>query len=132
MGLFGRKRRSHLPGLGRSDGPAMSVDLGAVRSHFAQFTQTRRGVEAFLEPATNVSTQSVVLVATDGEWTRRAVGSRAAAYEMAAGLGIPIYDVLLTGYPSRMREWSSRQRQDRRGDTRPGLRPDDRREDDRG
>lgn len=132
MGLFGRKRRSQLPGLGRSDGPAMNVDLGAVQSHFAQFTQTRRGVEAFLEPATNVSTQSVVLVATDGEWTRRAVGSRAAAYEMAAGLGIPIYDVLLTGYPSRMREWSSRQRQDRRGDTRPGLRPDDRREDDRG
>ena len=110
----------------------MNVDLGAVQSHFAQFTQTRRGVEAFLEPATNVSTQSVVLVATDGEWTRRAVGSRAAAYEMAAGLGIPIYDVLLTGYPSRMREWSSRQRQDRRGDTRPGHRPDDRREDDRG
>jgi hypothetical protein len=130
MGLFGRKRRSQLPGLGRSDGPAMNVDLGAVQSHFAQFTQTRRGVEAFLEPATNVSTQSVVLVATDGEWTRRAVGSRAAAYEMAAGLGIPIYDVLLTGYPSRMREWSSRQRQDRRGLTRPGLRSDDRREDD--
>jgi hypothetical protein len=131
MGLFDRWRRSSLPDLGRSDGPAMSVDLGTVRSHFAQFVATRRGVEAFLEPATNVSTQSVVLVATDGEWTRRAVGSRAAAYEMAAALGIPIYDVLLTGYPGRMREWSSRQRRDQRGDTRPGSRPDDRRKDDR-
>ena len=131
MGLFDRWRRSSLPDLGRSDGPAMRVDLATVRGHFAQFVQTRRGVEAFLEPATNVSTQSVVLVATDGEWTRRAVGSRAAAYEMAAALGIPIYDVLLTGYPSRMREWSSRQRRDKRGDTRPGSRPDDRRKDDR-
>ena len=125
MGLFDRWRRSSLPDLGRSDGPAMRVDLSTVRGHFAQFVQTRRGVEAFLEPATNVSTQSVVLVATDGEWTRRAVGSRAAAYEMAAALGIPIYDVLLTGYPSRMREWSSRQRRDKRGDTRPGSRSDD-------
>lgn len=121
MGLFGRRRRSQLPDLGRSDGPAMNVDLGAVHGHFAQFVATRRGVEAFLEPATNVSTQSLVLVATDGEWTRRAIGSRAAAYELAAGLGIPIYDVLLTGYPSRMREWSSRQRRDRRTDPRPGT-----------
>lgn len=123
MGLFGRKRRSQPPGLGRSDGPAMSVDLAAVHSHFVQFTQTRRGVEAYLEPATNVSTQSVVLVATDGEWTRRAVGSREAAYAMAQGMGIPIYDVLLTGYPGRMREWSSRQRQDRRGASGPGATP---------
>ncbi len=131
MGLFDRWRRSQLPGLGRSDGPAMSVDLAAVQSHFSQFVQTRRGVEAFLEPATNVSTQSVVLVAADGEWTRRAVGSRSAAYELAQGMGIPIYDVLLTGYPSRMREWSSRQRRDRRDNTRPGDRPDARREDER-
>jgi len=88
----------------------MSIDFGAVASHFAQFAETRRGVEAYLEAATNVSPESVVLVATDGEWTRRAVGSRAAAYKLAQELGIPAYDVLLTGYPSRMREWSSKQR----------------------
>ena len=109
----------------------MDVDLVAVRSHFQSFVGTRRGVEAYVEPATNVSTCSVVLVATDGEWTRRAVGSPKAAGAIARDLGIPVYDVLLTGYPGRMREWSSRQRRDQRGDTRPGSRPDDRRKDDR-
>ena len=76
----------------------------------ARFATTRRGVEAYVEPATNVTAESIVLVATDGEWTRRAVGSRKAAFELARSLDIPVYDVLLTGYPKRMREWSSRQR----------------------
>ena len=53
---------------------------------------------------------SGLLVATDGEWTRRAVGSRKAAFELARSLDLPVYDVLLTGYPKRMRAWSSRQR----------------------
>ncbi len=78
--------------------------------HLRGFSTTRRGVEAYVEPATNVSAESVVLVATNGEWTRRAVGSRQAAFELARSLDIPVYDVLLTGYPKRMREWSSRQR----------------------
>ncbi len=110
MAWFGRRRRAvSLPG--PTDGPGMSIDLGAVREHFAAFVQTRRGVEGFLEPATNVSAQSLVLVAADGEWTRRAVGSRQAGNELAQALGIPVYDVLLTGYPHRMREWSARQRE---------------------
>lgn len=100
---------------GRVDGPGMAVDLPAVRTHFDQFVRTRRGVEAYVEPATNVTAISVVLVATDGEWTRRAVGSRKAGFEMAQSLGIPVYDVLLVGYPSRMREWSSRRRREQRG-----------------
>jgi hypothetical protein len=94
----------------RTDGPAMAVDRNAVRDHLKGFATSRRGVEAYVEPATNVSPESIVLVATDGEWTRRAVGSRKAAFELARSLEIPVYDVLLTGYPKRMREWSSRQR----------------------
>ena len=58
----------------------------------------------------HVTAESIVLVATDGEWTRRAVGSRKTAFELARSLDIPVYDVLLTGYPKRMREWSSKQR----------------------
>ena len=81
-----------------------------MRDHLKFFATSRRGVEAFVEPATNVTSESIVLVATDGEWTRRAVGSRKAAFELARSLEIPVYDVLLTGYPKRMREWSSRQR----------------------
>ncbi len=109
MGVFDRFRRGPRE-LGPADGPNMSVDVAAVREHFRSFAATRRGVEAYVEPATNVSAASMVLVATDGEWTRRAVGSRAVAAELARDLGVPVYDVLLVGYPSRMREWSSRQR----------------------
>jgi hypothetical protein len=32
------------------------------------------------------------------------------AWEFARSLGVPVYDVQQTGYPSRMREWTSRQR----------------------
>lgn len=109
MRLFDRFRRGPLEP-GRADGPNMDVDVAAVREHFRGFATTRRGVEAYVEPATNVTAPSMVLVATDGEWTRRAVGSRAVGFELAHDLGLPVYDVLLVGYPSRMREWSSRQR----------------------
>ncbi len=88
----------------------MAVDIKAVRAHLAEFARSRRGVEAYVEPETNVTATTVVLVATDGEWTRRAVGTRKAAFELARSLDVPVYDVNLTGYPPRMRQWSSRQR----------------------
>ena len=104
------KREGKSAGRGPSDGPNMSVDQQAVRKHLAEFAQGRRGVEAYVEPPTNVTATTVILIAHDGEWTRRAAGSRQAAFELAAGLGVPVYDVLQTGYPGRMREWNSRQR----------------------
>ncbi len=113
MGLFGRFRRKVTGDPRRSDGPSMAVDKAAVRDHLRSFVATRRGVEAYVEPATNVSAESLILIATDGEWTRRAVGSRKTAFDLAKALDVPVYDVLLTGYPKKMREWSSRQR--RRG-----------------
>jgi hypothetical protein len=88
----------------------MDVDLPAVRAHFRAFITARHGVEAYVEPATSVTATTVVLVAGDGEWTRRAVGSRDRAFAVARDLGVPVYDVNLTGYPTRMREWTSRQR----------------------
>lgn len=88
----------------------MTVDIKAVREHFSSFAGTRRGVEAFVEPPTNVTATTVVLIAHDGEWTRRAVGSRETAFELPRALEIPVYDVNQTGYPSRMREWNSKQR----------------------
>ncbi|MGB8385880.1 MAG: hypothetical protein WCG47_32355 [Dermatophilaceae bacterium] len=115
MGVRDWFRRRQAGPTGPVDGPGMVVDLPAVRAHFEHFVKTRRGVEAYIEPATNVSAHSVVLVATDGEWTRRAVGTRKAGFDMAQSLGIPAYDVLLVGYPSRMREWSSRRRREQGG-----------------
>jgi hypothetical protein len=88
----------------------MTVDSKAVREHFAAFVSSRRGVEAFVEPPTNVTATTLVLIAHDGEWTRRAVTSRDVAFELPRALGIPVYDVNQIGYPSRMREWNSRQR----------------------
>jgi len=110
MSWWGRRRRSEPHPRGPVDGPGMTVDSAAVRDHLASFVSSRRGVEAFVEPPTNVTATTVVLIAHDGEWTRRAVTSRDAAFELPRALGIPVYDVNQTGYPSRMREWNSRQR----------------------
>jgi hypothetical protein len=88
----------------------MAVDRDAVRRHLSEFATSRRGVEAYIEPPTNVTATTVILIAHDGEWTRRAAGSREAAFELARQLGVPVYDVNQTGYPNRMREWNSRQR----------------------
>lgn len=104
------RRRSAPQRTGPADGPGMTVDSKAVRDHFAAFVGSRRGVEAFVEPPTNVTAMTVVLIAHDGEWTRRAVSSRDEAFELPRALGIPVYDVNQIGYPARMREWNSRQR----------------------
>lgn len=109
MGWFSR-RSSGTPRRGRSDGPEMEIDRRAAVTHLRGFAETRRGVEAYVEPATSVTTTTVVLIAFDGEWTRRALGSRKDAFESCQRLGIPVYDVNQTGYPSRMREWNTRQR----------------------
>jgi len=94
---------------GRSTAPGGS-DLSSVRAHLADFAASRRGVEAYVEPATPVTSTTVVLIAHDGEWTRRALPSRPQAFETARSLGVPVYDVNQTGYPARMRAWTARQR----------------------
>jgi hypothetical protein len=87
-------------------------DLSSARDHLAEFVASRRGVEAYVEPATNVTSTTVVLIAHDGEWTRRALPSRPQAFETARALGVPVYDVNQTGYPARMRAWTARQRRE--------------------
>jgi hypothetical protein len=67
-------------------------------------------VEAYVEPRTTVTDITVVLVAHDGEWTRRRVGSGADAQRLGRRLGIPVYDVAKIGYPQRMRDYTARQR----------------------
>ncbi len=119
MGLWSRLRRKRGGGpedaaaRRRTDGPDMDVDLKSVRAYAEDFVALRRGVEAYIEPSTHITTTTVVLVAHDGEWTRRAIGSPRAGFELGKALGIPVYDVNHTGYPARMREWSSRQRRRR-------------------
>jgi hypothetical protein len=84
-----------------------SVD-DAVTAHLSQFVASRRGVEAFVEPKTAVTETTLLLVAFDGEWTRRVVPSPEWAHAFAEHLQIPGYDAAVVGYPQRMRDYNSR------------------------
>ncbi|REF34935.1 hypothetical protein [Thermasporomyces composti] len=76
--------------------------------HLANFARTRQGVEGFVEPRTAVTDTTLLLVAGDGEWTRRRVPDAARAHQFANKLGIPSYDAQVVGYPKRMREWNAK------------------------
>lgn len=105
MGLFKRKAKAGTLRAGSS------ADL----DHLADFLRTRAGVEAFVEPRTTVTDTTVVLVASDGEWTRRRVDGPDGAASFAKKHSIPMYDVDVVGYPQRMREWTARQKAAGRG-----------------
>lgn len=101
MGLFnGARRRRRSAGDRRPD-PA---DSAYLRS----WALARRGVEGFVEPRTTVTDTTVVLVAHDGEWTRRRI-TESGVRDLGRRLGIPVYDVGKVGYPRRMREYTARQ-----------------------
>jgi hypothetical protein len=102
VALFGRRTKQR-PGTARA---ATSDDL----RHLEAFATTRAGVEAYLEPRTTVTEPTLVLVAHDGEWTRRRVEGPRAAADFARRRAIPLYDVVKVGYPKRMREWTARRK----------------------
>jgi hypothetical protein len=112
MGLFSRRRRA--PSGVEPAVPSGRAAQQATAAHFRDFIATRVGVEAYVEPQTNVTQTTLMLIATTGEWTRRRVPDARSAHELARALGIPVYDVQRTGYPQRMRDWNSRQRIERR------------------
>lgn len=105
MGLFSRRRRP-----AATDAPTDKAAREATLAHLKDFVATRVGVEAYVEPPTRVTATTVMLVATDGEWTRRRVPDERTAYEVAKAMGIPAYDVQRTGYPPRVRAWNAQQR----------------------
>jgi hypothetical protein len=104
MGLFDRMRgRTRRGTLDRgSDGTDVR--------HLEQFVATRRGVEGYVEPWTAVTETTIVLVAADGEWTRRRIEGPDTARRLSRELAIPVYDAQVTGYPQRMRDWSARRK----------------------
>ncbi|NUT36511.1 MAG: hypothetical protein HOV79_25945 [Hamadaea sp.] len=79
-------------------------------AHLEWFARSKYGVEAYIEPQTIVTQTTVILIAHDGEWTRRRIGSPQDAWRWGRSLNIPVYDVHLTGYPQRMRDYNARQR----------------------
>jgi hypothetical protein len=84
----------------------------ADEQHLREFATTRRGVEGFVEPRTAVSDVTLMLVAHDGEWTRRRVPSVEWAHRFANQNRVPSYDAAVMGYPTRMREYNRRMKQD--------------------
>lgn len=81
----------------------------ADEDHLAAFVRSHRGVEAYVEPPTALTSCTAVFVASTGEWTRRRFWDATAAHRLANRLGVPSYDAAVVGYPQRMREWSAAQ-----------------------
>jgi hypothetical protein len=103
------RRRRKVGGFRDAGGAGPSGEqVKAAMAHLRDFVATRAGVEMYVEPRTTVTPTTIVLIATTGEWTRRRVADERAAGGLAKELGVPVYDVQLTGYPARMREWNAR------------------------
>lgn len=105
MGLLGRVKRRR------------SRDAGTIRTgtssdmrHLEDFIRSREGVEAFVEPRTAVTDTTILLVARDGEWTRRRVDGPDGAADFARKQAIPLYDAVSVGYPQRMRDYNARKK----------------------
>ncbi|MDP9828206.1 hypothetical protein [Kineosporia succinea] len=103
MGWFSRRKAA--PTEGRAE---QRAEVNRVREHLEDFIRTRRGVEAFVEPATTMNPPTVLLIASSGEWTRRRVLNPVVLRELSERLMIPVYDIQQVGYPQRMRDWNER------------------------
>ncbi len=88
MRLFGRKKKGR-GGQG-----------GGAGAHLLQFAKARQGVAAYVDGT------SVVLVASDGEWTRRDVPNPQVVNKFGTQLGISVHQVATSGYPENMRDTS--------------------------
>ncbi|MGH3857759.1 MAG: oxidoreductase [Pseudonocardiaceae bacterium] len=91
--------------LGRRRSGTRRAATDADADYLEQWAAAHRGVEAFVEPRTTFTETTVVLVAHDGEWTRRRIDGGQGARRLGKRLRIPVYDVVLVGYPQRMRDY---------------------------
>jgi hypothetical protein len=101
--------------------PTDGHDAAADLTYLRQWVAAHHGVEAYVEPQTTVTEVTVVLIAADGEWTRRRAGGAAGARRLSAQLQIPVYDVQKVGYPQRMRDFDARRRVERERELRREL-----------
>lgn len=97
------RRRRNKPGTLRA---AESTDA----KYLSEWVASRSGIEGFIEPRTAVTDTTMLLVAVDGEWTRRRVPSVEWAHNFANKNGIPSYDAAVVGYPDRMRAYNQRRK----------------------
>ena len=113
MDRFRRGSKSKMSGPSRDPFRTGSTRVRAADSmdldHLFTWVTGRRGVEGFVEPRTTVTETTLLLVAIDGEWTRRRVPTPEWAHEFCNKAGVPSYDAAVVGYPQRMREYNRRQ-----------------------
>ena len=108
MGIFDRlrgRRPASASGGGRRntlDRPSGSADL----SHLEQFVATRRGVEGYVEPRTAVTETTILLVAADGEWTRRRIDGPETARVTGRWHGEPVDLQLARNDSCRTTQWA--------------------------
>lgn len=115
MGLFDRFRsrtrvRRPAKDAARTGSTTVRASNRTDEKHLLEFVTTRRGVEGFVEPRTAVSDVTLLLVAHDGEWTRRRVPSVKWAHDFANRNQVPSYDAAVVGIPQRMREYNRRRK----------------------
>jgi hypothetical protein len=79
-------------------------------AHLVDFVSTREGVEGGVDPRTAVSDVTLLLVAWDGEYTRRRVPSAEWAYTFCQRRGIRAYEAGRVGIPQRMRDYITLQK----------------------
>jgi hypothetical protein len=94
----------------RTGSTRVRASTGEDEQHLIDFVTTREGVEGFVEPRTAVSDVTLLLVAWDGEFTRRRVPSDEWAYKFCRRRGIAAYQAGVVGIPPRMREYIRRQK----------------------
>ena len=123
MGLMDRFRRGSKPRMrkpardaARTGSTRVCASDAVDREHLSSWVSERRGVEGFVEPRTAVSDVTLLLVAHDGEWTRRRVPSIEWAHDFCNRFQVPSYDAGLVGIPQRMRDYNSRMKKQGRQD----------------
>ena len=117
MGFFDRIRRGSGTRMSKPSKDGYRTGSTQVRAsdkvdeaHLHEFVTSRRGVEGFVEPRTAVSDVTLLLVAHDGEWTRRRVPSVNWAHDFANKHQVPSYDAAVVGIPQRMRDYNRRKK----------------------
>ena len=115
--MFDVFRRGSRPRMSRPARDAARTGSTQVRAanaadeqHLHEWVLARRGVEGFVEPRTAVSDVTLLLVAHDGEWTRRRVPSIQWAHKFANQHQVPSYDAAVVGVPQRMRDYNRRKK----------------------
>jgi len=115
--MFDRFRRGPRARMSRPAREAARTGSTRVRAanradeeHLHEWIGARRGVEGFVEPRTAVSDVTLLLVAHDGEWTRRRVPSIDWAHKFCNSHKVPSYDAAVVGVPQRMRDYNRRRK----------------------